>query len=178
LLEDSWQQKLGNGLLFNLSWVLIVTSQSVLWAGAVVLLHLLIHLQWLGRGHTEVIYIAVVAAFGIALDQLLFAIGLFKLNGTASLAPLWLSCLWPVLATTMGHAFSGLGQRPVVAAILGAGGGAGSYIAGTRLSAVEFADPLLGPILIGLLWAVLFPLLALTAKRAMQGDTDATHKPA
>jgi uncharacterized protein (DUF697 family) len=88
----------------------------------------------------------------------------FKLDGRFALAPLWLTCLWPVLATTFNHAFAGLQRMPVVAAILGAIGGYGSYVAGTALSAVEFADPVYGPVIIAVLWAGLFPALGALAR--------------
>ena len=53
---------------------------------------------------------------------------------------------------------------PVVAAILGGIGGYGSYLAGTAMSAVDFADPVYGPAIVGVLWAALFPVLALLAR--------------
>lgn len=162
--EDSLIQKAGNGLLFNLSWLAIVGSESLLVAPAVVAAHLVVHQLWIGRGVRELAFIATVALFGVLLDQLLFGIGLFTVNGQHSLAPLWLSCLWPVLATTFQHCFAGLQRSLALAAILGAVGGAGSYYAGTRMSAVEFADPLVGLIVIGALWALLFPALALAAR--------------
>ena len=80
------------------------------------------------------------------------------------LAPFWLSCLWPVLATTMMHAFSGLQKHLLMAAVLGAVGGTLSYLAGTRLTDVAFGSPVAGPVAIGLLWAALFPMLARVAR--------------
>lgn len=93
------------------------------------------------------------------LDQLLFGARVFLLDGEPSLAPLWLSCLWPVLATTFMHAFESLQKHLTLAAVVGAMGGALSYIGGTRLSDVSFADSVLGPVLLGGLWFVWMPLL-------------------
>ena len=164
MTEDSLAQKAGNGLLFNLSWLAIVTSESLFIAPAVVLAHLLVHQLWIGRGARELVFIAGVALFGVLLDNLLFAVGLFTVNGEPGLAPLWLSCLWPVLATTFQHAFAGLQRSLPLAAVLGAVGGAGSYYAGTGMSAVDFAHPVAGLVVIGALWALLFPALALAAR--------------
>ena len=164
MAEDTLLQKAGNGLLFNLSWLAIVTSESLLLAPAVVLAHLLIHQLWIGRGARELAFVAGVTLFGLLLDNLLFAAGLFTVNGEWSLAPLWLSCLWPVLATTFQHAFAGFQRSLPLAAVLGAAGGAGSYYAGTGMSAVDFADPVIGLVIIGALWALLFPALALAAR--------------
>jgi hypothetical protein len=163
-LADTLLQKVGNGTLFNLSWLAIVTTGSVTIAAAVVTLHLIVHQFWLGHGRRELLFIAAVSLFGLALDQLLFALGLFTLDGKAALAPLWLTCLWPVLATTLQHAFAGLQQHLLLAGVLGGIGGYGSYLAGTKLSAVTFADPALGPFIVGAIWVLLFPALALAAR--------------
>ncbi|MEM0954211.1 MAG: DUF2878 domain-containing protein [Pseudomonadota bacterium] len=163
-MADTLWQKAGNGTLFNLSWLAIVTTSSIVVAPVVVAIHLLIHQFWIGLGHRELLFVIAVSLFGVLLDQILFAVGLFTVDGSIALAPFWLSCLWPVLATTFQHAFAGLQQRLLIAAVLGGIGGYGSYRAGTALSAVEFADPSQGPLIVGALWVVLFPALALAAR--------------
>jgi hypothetical protein len=164
LPEDTLLQKAGNGLMFNISWLVIVSSQSAPVALAVVFAHLALHQLWIGKGWRELSFIAGVTLFGLLLDQVLFAAGLFNVAGEWSLAPLWLSCLWPVLATTLHHAFAGLQRHLTLAAVLGAAGGAGSYYAGTAMTAVDFTVPLYGLVVIGATWAVLFPALALAAR--------------
>ncbi len=161
--EDTLLQKAGNGLLFNFSWLAIVTSESLLIAPLVVAAHVTIHQLWIGRGLRELQFIAGCALFGLLLDQLLFAVGVFTLDGRAALAPLWLTCLWPVLATTFDHAFATLQRQLTLAGILGGIGGITSYYAGTAMSAVDFADPVYGPAIIGVLWAALFPAMAAVA---------------
>ena len=163
-------EKAGNGAMFNVSWLAIVASQSILVALPVVAAHLLIHQIWLGQGRRELLFIASIALLGIVLDQLLFALGVFTLAGEAALAPLWLSCLWPVLATTLNHAFAMLQRNLALAAVLGGIGGLGSYYAGTSMSAVDFADPITSPAIITVLWIVLFPALALSARNALAED--------
>lgn len=163
-MAEGLLQKAGNGILFNLSWLAIVSSQSLAVALPVAAAHLAVHQLWLGQGRRELAFIAAVTALGLALDQFLFAVGLFTLAGEHSAAPLWLGCLWPVLATTLNHAFAVLQRNLLLAAVLGGIGGAASYLAGTAMSAVGFADPSAGLILIGALWAILFPALALAAR--------------
>ena len=157
--------KLGNAVLFNLSWFAILVTHSSVIALAILVLHLALPFALLGKGRSEAVLIAGVTLVGAALDQLLFLTGVFTLAGQSALAPFWLACLWPVFATTLMHAFDGLQRRPVLAAAAGALGGALSYIAGARLTAVEFSSPLWGPLVIALLWAVLFPLLLKCAAR-------------
>lgn len=150
---------IANGLMFNISWFAIVLSHSPVIGPLVVLLHLALHFALLGRGAPELRLVAFVLLGGAILDQLLFAVGVFTVEGRNGLAPLWLTCLWPVFATTLTHAFKGFRGRIVLCVLLGAIGGGGSYVAGVRLSDVEFATPLLAPAAVALLWAVLFPAL-------------------
>lgn len=145
-----------NALLFNASWFAIVASHSSLLAPLIVLTHLFVHFSMVGFQRSEGQFIVLVTLVGLVLDQLLFALGV--LAGPSLLAPLWLSCLWPVLATTMMHAFQVLQPRLLIAAVFGATGGALSYIAGTRLSDIAFGHGW-GPVALAVIWAVLFPLL-------------------
>ncbi len=64
------------------------------------------------------------------------------------------------------HAFAGLNGKPLLAAAVGGVGGAASYIAGTRLTQVSFAADISGPMILALLWAVIFPIaLAIANKK-------------
>lgn len=171
--------KVVNGLLFNVSWFAILMTQSSAIAVAIMGLHLVVHFLVLGNGRAELQLIAIITLVGVALDQLLFLFGVFNLAGESALAPLWLSCLWPVFATTSMHAFSSLQNRPVLASAIGAMGGALSYVAGTRLTEVEFGSPLWGPLVIGALWAILFPLfLKLAARLSTTSDPLQSREPA
>ena len=159
-----------NGILFNVSWLLIVTSESSLVAPCIVALHLLLHFVLVGLSRPELKVILLVSVFGFVLDNLLFRLGVFQLAGPGHAPPLWLTSLWPVLATTLMHAFSALQGRVLLAGLFGAVGGALSYSAGTSLTAVAFFDPVWGPVVLGLLWAFLFPsLLLVAAQIADQG---------
>lgn len=145
--------------MFNITWFCIVVTESAILAPILAVLHLIIHFAAMGKGFVELKLVIQVTLIGIAVDQLLFYLNVFNIEGTSSLPPLWLSCLWPVLATTFMHAFSGLQSRYILASILGGVGGAFSFVAGTGLTSVAFESDLFGPILIGTLWMVLFPLL-------------------
>ena len=148
-----------NGLLFNISWFVIVTSESNIIAPLVALLHLGVHFAMMGKGYIELKVIAQVLLIGVVVDQLLFYFDVFVVSGKAALPPLWITCLWPVLATTIMHASSGLQGRVVLAACLGGFGGAMSFIAGTRLTDVAFQSAFYGPMIIAVLWVIMFPLL-------------------
>ena len=150
---------LANGIMFNLTWLAIVMTHSIVYAPIFALLYLAIHFSVMGKGWSEFRVICVVTVLGCTLDLLLFRLGVFTGDGLSLLPPFWLVCLWPVLATTLLHAFASLRGRYFIAGLLGAIGGVASYTAGTRLTGVAFGYGLYGPIIIGLLWAVLFPTL-------------------
>lgn len=158
------RNQLANGILFNISWLAIVSLESTLAAIAVTALHLTLHAALFTRQYREWIFIAAVFLFGACLDQLTFMLRLFTLSGETGCAPIWLSCLWPVLATTFAHAFKGLQTHLLLAALLGGFGGVLSYTAGTRMTDVDFGHPIYSPILIAILWSLLFPALSRASK--------------
>lgn len=159
-----------NGVLFNVTWFCIVASESGVFAPLFAALHLAIHFTLVGARREEVALIAMVTVLGFALDHLLFRLGVFTVGGELASPPLWMTSLWPVLSTTVLHAFSFLHGRYVLAVLFGALGGALSYTAGTSLTAVEFFDPAKGPLVLGLIWAVVFPLLLVMGARCTQRE--------
>lgn len=142
-----------------------MTTASAVIAPLIVVVHLAIHATFIGLKKGEPLFILLVAGTGFLLDQLLFGAQVFLVNGVPASAPFWLSCLWPVLATTFMHAFESLQKQLALASLVGAVGGALSYIGGTRLSDVSFGHDVIGPFLLAGLWFVLMPLLLWLAVR-------------
>lgn len=169
--------KLLNGALFNLSWLLIVSSQSTLLAWAVAGLHVLMHLLIMGKGRAECLFILLICGFGLVIDQLLFVAGILH-QPAGGAAPLWLSALWPVLATTSMHVFAGLRDNVVLASSLGAVGGFLSYRLGVSLSAIEFGSMPTSGLLLAALWALVFPTMLFVAWQLQQQEKEAGDAPA
>lgn len=155
--------KLLNGLLFNVAWLSIVLLQDALLSWAAAAVYVCAHLWLMGEGRSEVLLIALVAGLGLAVDQLLFTAGVLENVDGQGVAPLWLSALWPAFATTLMHAFSGLRSSPPLAAVVGGVGGYLSYLAGTGLSGVAFAQPVFSDLLLVTFWGVMFPTLLVLA---------------
>ena len=161
--------RLVNGVLFNIAWLGIVMSQSPFIAPALVAALLALHFSLMGRGLKELRFIVGFALVGVCVDQLLFRTGVFTVAGSIVSPPLWMTCLWPALGTTFMHAFAGLSGKPFFAATVGGFGGAASYIAGTRLTQVNFASDISGPMILAVLWAIIFPIALAVANKQDKG---------
>ncbi|WP_130888180.1 DUF2878 domain-containing protein [Pseudomonas sp. Sample_21] len=159
------RERIANAVLFQLGWLACVLGGNSLWL-LLALAALVIHLRWISSWAAEGRLILCVVIVGTAVDSVLRYLDVFRFADASPLIPLWLMLLWALLATTLRHCLAWSARPWWLASGLGAMGGALSYYAGGRLAGVQFPYgdiPTL--ILIGLLWAVLFPLLHLMARR-------------
>ncbi|MEA9996259.1 DUF2878 domain-containing protein [Pseudomonas sp. 10B1] len=158
------RKRLANALLFQIGWFACVLGGNSLWlllAGVV----LAVHLLWISSWRTEGPMVVSVALIGTLIDSLLLKSGVFSFASEGLLIPLWLMVLWAVLATTLNHCLDWTATPWWRASVLGAIGGPMSYYAGSKMAGVYL--PLgLWPsmLLLGIIWAVLFPLLQKLAK--------------
>lgn len=159
------REQIANAVLFQLGWLACVLGGNSLWL-LLAVAALVIHLRWISSWAAEGRLILCVVIVGTAVDSVLRYLDVFRFADASPLIPLWLMLLWALLATTLRHCLAWSARPWWLASALGAVGGALSYYAGGRLAGVQFPYgdiPTL--ILIGLLWAVLFPLLHLMARR-------------
>ena len=153
------RENLLNAGLFQLGWFACVMGGDSLWLllGVAVLL---IHLRWINQWAEEGRLIFSVMLLGISIDSFLHWLGVFQFKEITLLIPLWLMLLWGLLGTTLRHCLAWTGRSWWLASALGAVSGPLSYYAGGRLADVQFAYGLWPTLIgLGLLWAVLFPLL-------------------
>ena len=159
------RERIANAVLFQLGWLACVLGGNSLWL-LLALAALVIHLRWISSWAAEGRLILCVVIVGTALDSVLRYLDVFRFADASPLIPLWLMLLWALLATTLRHCLAWSARPWWLASALGAVGGALSYYAGGRLAGVQFPYgdiPTL--IMIGLLWAGLFPLLHSMARR-------------
>ncbi|GLH17828.1 membrane protein [Pseudomonas atacamensis] len=159
------REQIANAVLFQLGWLACVLGGNSLWL-LLAVAALVIHLRWISSWAAEGRLILCVVIVGTAVDSVLRYLDVFRFADASPLIPLWLMLLWALLATTLRHCLAWSARPWWLASALGAVGGALSYYGGGRLAGVQFPYgdiPTL--ILIGLLWAVLFPLLHLMARR-------------
>nr|WP_279538409.1 DUF2878 domain-containing protein [Pseudomaricurvus alcaniphilus] len=158
-----------NGLLFQLGWLVAVqgSSRYALLATAVLLV---LHWCYWSRSRREWGLIMAVAAAGYAIDSVLVWQGVFLVAGNEWVAPLWLLCIWVMFATTLCHAFAFLQRNLGLAMLLGAVFPPFSYWAGEKLAPLEFSDSVIALGVLAVIWAILLPLLALSARHVEEGS--------
>ncbi|ETF05798.1 DUF2878 domain-containing protein [Pseudomonas atacamensis] len=159
------RERIANAVLFQLGWLACVLGGNSLWL-LLALAALVIHLRWISSWAAEGRLILCVVIVGTAVDSVLRYLDVFRFADASPLIPLWLMLLWALLATTLRHCLAWSARPWWLASALGAVGGALSYYGGGRLAGVQFPyGEAATLIVIGLLWAGLFPLLHLMARR-------------
>lgn len=159
------RERIANAVLFQLGWLACVLGGNSLWL-LLAVAALVIHLRWISSWAAEGRLILCVVIVGTAVDSVLRYLDVFRFVDASPLIPLWLMLLWALLATTLRHCLAWSARPWWLASALGAVGGALSYYAGGRLAGVQFPyGEAATLIVIGLLWAGLFPLLHLMARR-------------
>ena len=159
------RERIANAVLFQLGWLACVLGGNSLWLLLAVAV-LVIHLRWISSWAAEGRLILCIVIVGTAVDSVLRYLDVFRFADASPLIPLWLMLLWALLATTLRHCLAWSARPWWLASGLGALGGALSYYAGGRLAGVQFPyGEAATLIVIGLLWAGLFPLLHLMARR-------------
>ena len=158
-------ERVANAVLFQIGWLTCVLGGNSPWL-LIALAVLVIHLRWISSWAAEGRLILCVVIVGTAVDSVLRYLDVFRFADASPLIPLWLMLLWALLATTLRHCLAWSARPWWLASALGAVGGALSYYAGGRLAGVQFPyGEAATLIVIGLLWAGLFPLLHLMARR-------------
>lgn len=146
-----------NAAVFQLAWLACVLGGSwvaLLTVSAVVALHLFL----VQNPARELRFLLLVAAIGFVCDLALIRAGILAPAG--AWPPVWLTSLWVLFGTTVGYALR-LFHGRLLWCIIGGGLSAPlSYYGGARMANVELMQPVwLALVLIGLVWAVVFPLL-------------------
>ncbi len=156
-----------NALAVNVGWFACVLGAAggVPWVGPAVVAGLVAIHGLINRPDAgEWKLLGTMAFLGFGVDSALGAAGVFQyssgLAGTGWLAPLWLIALWVNLGTAVNHCLGWLAGKPWLAANLGALGGAGAYVGGSRLGAMELGYSLPAALLVlAAVWAVVFPAI-------------------
>ncbi len=156
---------------FNATWLVTVfaAAEGRLWPGALVLA-CSVAAQSFGRLRVRLPGLGVLAcaaAIGFCIDSALWELGWLSFTERTQFswpAPAWMSILWVNFATTLDESLAWAGERPLLAAALGAVGGPSSYLAGEYAGALT-VGPRAGAVwALACLWALAIPFFALIAK--------------
>lgn len=177
--QPSWLPLLVNFALFQLAWFACVLSGAAgvpLIGVAVVAVVAGYHLRQARRPIAELALLVIAAFIGALWDGQLLGHGwLAYPSGVFSpwVAPSWIIAMWVSFATTLNVSLRWLHGRYGLALVFGAVGGPLAFLAGSRLDAVELVDPLLAMAVLSAGWALIAPVLVLTATRFDGCCTDA-----
>lgn len=157
-----------NLLGFQLSWWMLVLHGNH--AIPLALSLLVLHLVFVNEKLLECRLILIVAFSGFLIDSVLTQLSFWKFSSSSLTAPMWLGVLWLSFSATLRHSLRPLWDKQVWLPLLGAFGGASSYIGASKLGAVSLGYSLLTSVLIcAALWALIFPLAIMLCARSEQG---------
>ncbi len=171
-----------NIVAYQIGWfscVLGAANGYPLLGPVVVLGAMLLHLRLTGNPRGELLLALAAVVAGVVFDSGLVRTGWVAYpNGMpwGGVAPYWIIAIWPLFASTMNVSLRWLHGRPLLAVLLGAAGGPLSYLAGSRLGALEFVNQPAALAYLAIGWALVTPLLVGLAQwleRAPKPDADA-----
>jgi len=174
-----WASKGLNGVLFYVIWFYCAWSvgqdQEMLGLASIGLF-LIFHFTFSKNRAQEFLLLSATVVIGSCLDSLYITLEFLTYHAPNPWiswgAPLWVLAMYALFATTIDHALSWIQHTPIwMRALLGAGGGIASYVAGEKMHIVEFLLPLgQSIIIIGIVWALMFPLLYWLNQRLKVGN--------
>jgi len=158
--------KVLNGLLFYVIWFVCAGSvaQDLEYLGLLsIAVFLVFHFALSKNRMKEALTLTFVILLGFCFDSV------YLLTGTLTYytpnpwvswgAPLWILAMYALFSTTFDYSLSWTKKLPWwLQALLGAGGGVATYVAGEKMHIVEFLLPGLSTVIvIACAWALLFP---------------------
>lgn len=161
-----------NFVLFQIGWFACVLGGAYnlpLLGSAIAVFIITLHLWFASDAMAELKLLLIAILLGLIFESLLVNLQLARYsNGIllSGLAPHWMILMWPLFATTMNLSMRWMKDlAPWWVAALGALLAPFAYFAGARLQAVVFDDLVLSLSMIALGWALLLPVLVLSARR-------------
>jgi hypothetical protein len=170
-----------NLLSFKAGWAASVAgaAASVPALGAAIATGVIVSHLWRTRDvRAEGLLLISAALIGFAWESALVAAGLIRYETGflfPGMAPYWIVAMWVLFATTLNVGMRWLRNSVWIAAAAGAAGGPLAFIAGQKMGAVSFDEPVTSLIVIGIGWAVLLPMLVQLAVR-FDGHTEESDR--
>ncbi len=161
-----------NFIAFQAGWFACVlgAAHAHPWLGCLAVVAVFaLHLALAPAPGAELRLAAITVGVGLVLEIVLVSTGVARYAEPGSvpfLPPVWILAMWLLLATLLDVSLAWLQTRPWLAVLFAAVGAPLSYAAGARLGGMEIAAPLWRSyVVMGVLWAAVFPLLLRVARR-------------
>lgn len=146
-----------NAVLFQVGWFVCVLGGNSVSVLAVIVM-LLCHWLFVSKNSGEWKSILFVAVLGVLIDSLLFSLSVLVFPQHDLLPPIWLMSLWIIFATTLNHAFKWLQSHLMLAVWVGGIFGPLSYLAGVKLTDVDFGiSSVYALLILSVIWAIFLP---------------------
>jgi hypothetical protein len=162
-----------NGGLFYFGWFAGIAGAAARyhWISPLVFMAILaVHLRYFGDWVAELKVVLFVCTLGCLCDTAYINLGLIRFASIGFvppfIAPLWVVSLYGMFGITLNHSLSWLKKRLILSIPLGVAGGIISYLAGLRMGVAELlVEPWIALSAIGLVWAVITPVILLFVKK-------------
>lgn len=146
-------------------------GRGVVWIGPVVVAcvvapQVLAHRDRLREAATVV----AVAGVGVTIDVLLYSFGLITFAAGVGVFAVWIGALWVNFAATLSVSLGWLARWPIVAGVIGAVSGPGTYALGVALGAIGFHEERWRSVaVLAAVWAVALPAALVVMRRIHAG---------
>ncbi|MBM9605324.1 DUF2878 domain-containing protein [Desulfopila inferna] len=153
-----------NIVFYQAIWFLCVLYGNFGALGGLVLLAL--HLMLSDRRAADAKMIVFFIAAGVLIDTAMQEFGILAFAAPSWLIPFWLIVIWAGLATLPLHSLRWMQGRHLINIFFGGLGGPLAYWGGVKLGGAEFPQtPSLSLAVLGVVWAVFWPLAMYLAAR-------------
>jgi len=151
---------------FQVGWfacVLSATNHYPWWGVLVSSIIMVLHIARSNDSKAETRLIIAAMLIGLLFDSIPLALGWINFSQMSFwadyLPPVWMICLWGLLATTINTGLSWLKNKIWLAAIIGGLSGPISYWGGSRLGGLQILNINAALVYLTLGWALAVPLL-------------------
>ena len=163
-----------NYFAFYALWVVCIAAaryNMAYIAVPIVILYLILHLAFISQDwKKEVLLIVALTAVGAINESVLFLLGAITYEGAFWGGISWWTLgLWASFATTYWHAFSWLGSKPLLSAVLGGALMPIYYASMDRLNVIQYPDATRAMVTVGVVWALMLPCTCLISKSIQRG---------
>jgi len=164
-----------NAMLFQITWFACVigSAKGLFWPALLACSILAIYqLHPARRYYSDFKLVALSIIMGLIVDTIWIQSDLMVFTDprpSSNVAPAWIILLWIAFALTINHSLAWLKAHPILPVVMGLLGGPLSYLAGLKLSAVEFhADTVQITVCLGLAWALSLVILVKASESGKQ----------